>query len=129
MSTEKRLAQKRLAQRNWRARNPDKVQEKNRSAKEKARLNLWRQYNVSKTNEIARRYRRNIRQRAMAKLGGLCANCGFSNFLALEFDHIEPLHGKHRDPQARVAKLINEGSADFQILCANCNAIKEQESR
>lgn len=67
--------------------------------------------------------------------GRACMGCGFSNVLALQLDHKLPI--KRKSDQSRG---FNSGTAlwrkvavgifpksDFQLLCANCHAIKTYE--
>lgn len=132
MDIEERREKGRIRTRAWRSKNTRKKyphKEWSTEAKEalRVRQRTWRHENVDKTNASARRWRQSTRTKALDALGRVCAHCGFSNPLALELDHIEPLHGQPREPQVRVAKLILQGSKDYQILCANCNTIKQME--
>jgi hypothetical protein len=130
MDIEQRREKARIRQREWRSKNkrkayPHSELSTHAKANLKERLKVWRKNNPDITNAATRRYRKNVRTKALARLGNACVLCGFDNPLALELDHIEPLHGQPRFRQSKVAKLINEGSTAYQILCANCNTIKE----
>lgn len=64
-------------------------------------------------------------------LGGKCKNCGFSNYDALEIDHIEPvLRRTTKDTSkagVRLVQSLMNGKYDIsavQVLCANCHSIK-----
>jgi hypothetical protein len=62
-----------------------------------------------------------------------CQRCGFSDERALSIDHIKG-DGKHRrNPMnsgyALYQRLRREGFPEgFQVLCANCQAIKRREN-
>jgi len=68
-------------------------------------------------------------------LGGKCIRCEYSdNINALELDHITPLRRKvvGEDSGNNNYRKILNGTLDiklFQILCANCHAIKTYEER
>lgn|SRR5574340_69787 len=72
-----------------------------------------------------------IRQRVLDLLGHKCARCGFSDDRALQIDHINGNgrkdRGKCRSPHKFYEKVLVVGSAEYQILCANCNTIKRHE--
>jgi hypothetical protein len=78
-------------------------------------------------------YYKALRILAVKKLGGKCARCGFSDFRALQFDHI---HGKGTMEWEEVGaiKIFQfilsdpNSSEKYQILCANCNWIKKSEN-
>lgn len=71
------------------------------------------------------------RQRAelLALLGGVCRECGFSNPLALQVDHVngggaaQRKAGEHAVPRV-LLRLAKANPAAYQLLCANCNVIK-----
>lgn len=84
-------------------------------------------------NETGRRLNRRLRLSAVEALGGRCAACGFPDARALHIDHV---HGGGRDDRSglhphaflrRVVELATSGL--YQLLCANCNAIKKHEQR
>lgn len=62
-------------------------------------------------------------------MGGACVQCGFSDFRALQIDHING--GGRNDRRlygTRYWKIVKEsiikGEKKYQLLCANCNFIK-----
>jgi hypothetical protein len=62
-------------------------------------------------------------------LGGKCVHCGFSDWRALQIDHIHHV-GKNREKQNVINNKILMGETeDYQLLCANCNWIKRHEER
>jgi 5-methylcytosine-specific restriction endonuclease McrA len=80
---------------------------------------------------------RNLRRKAIEKLGGKCVRCGYSDDArALTFDHKDGkghIERKGVNPSFYQRKLYHEIIAgereDIQLLCANCNQIKEIEER
>lgn len=66
-----------------------------------------------------------------------CSCCGFSDIRALDLDHVNDNGGEHRRSIGRrgatydiYAALKKEGFPEgYQILCRNCNWIKECEKR
>jgi hypothetical protein len=79
-----------------------------------------------------------IRARAIAALGGKCATCGYdADTRALQFDHIaggggrEYREGGGFSGYYKRLKTLAEGqrASEIQLLCANCNSIKDAERR
>jgi len=76
-----------------------------------------------------RESKKNLRGKLFKILGGKkCVECGYSNELALAFDHIHD--DGYKDRKIRILdyrKYINSPSLALerlQVLCANCNHIK-----
>ena len=67
----------------------------------------------------------------------VCAHCGYDDVRALDLDHVENCGGEHRKKVGRrgatydiYAELKRNGFPDgYQVLCRNCNWIKEIEAR
>jgi len=89
-----------------------------------------------RTASETRRRRREERIRAIKRLGGCCARCGFSDWRALQFDHVDG--GGTRELSKKGYRTaynlddvwrigLNEDKK-FQLLCANCNTIKKFEN-
>ena len=82
-------------------------------------------------NDANRRARARLRQRVLDYLGGKCVQCGFSDRRALQVDHCNS--DGHVDrvtkPGRALYHAILRGERDdaVQLLCANCNAIKQWE--
>lgn len=72
-----------------------------------------------------------LREKAVIKLGSKCFRCGFSDTRALQIDHV---HGggkkdiKKRAAMARYKEVIEDTTGKYQLLCANCNWIKREEN-
>lgn len=88
--------------------------------------------NASRRRANTKEYNKRIRKEAMQLLGGKCVKCGFDDWRALQFDHING--GGTKDTMSMVGMKnkvildrIKAGSKDYQLLCANCNWIKRYE--
>lgn len=76
-----------------------------------------------------RRLRHEKRQDLLAFLGNKCVKCGFFDWRALQIDHING-GGTREMRQLTITqryKKIKEHPESYQLLCANCNAIKVVE--
>ena len=76
-----------------------------------------------------RKKRRLNRTRLIQMYGGCCVHCGFSDIRALHIDHVNGGGTKERrafsDLRAYYDHLLtSEEVGKYQVLCANCNAIK-----
>ena len=74
------------------------------------------------------RSRRGARDKAVAHLGGRCVSCGVDDPRVLQLDHVhgggnEDRRKRHR-PWRHVA---TDPAGTWQVLCANCHAIKTYE--
>lgn len=82
-----------------------------------------------------RRKSADVKLQVVAMLGGCCVWCGFSDIRALQLDHINDTHEGFGHPLRSGDKLYRaiiagvKSREDFQLLCANCNTIKEVERR
>ena len=64
---------------------------------------------------------------AITRLGGKCCVCGYSDYRALEIDHIrgggtKATRGNPTKPQHDI--IAGRNLDHYQILCSNCNSIK-----
>jgi len=117
--------------RKWVKENPDKVNQK-----------AHRYYNRHKDKmefkERCRSYNRKTRIFVIEKMGGKCVKCGFSDWRALQIDHINGGGKKEIETKWKSShKLyryirdapIEEIKKEYQLLCANCNCIKRYEPK
>ena len=77
-------------------------------------------------------WRATKRKRAIDKLGGQCARCGFADIRALQIDHVNgggSQHRRHHHTRKILDQVLNGTGGPFQCLCANCNWIKRAEER
>ena len=101
--------------------------------KDKAHREWWR-----KNHPVRRVHGRsstvrwsNRRKRLIESLGGKCVRCGFSDWRALQLDHVNGGGTKqyHKDPGTYYWRLYagKVEPKDIQLLCSNCNWIKRYE--
>ena len=94
----------------------------------------WR----DKQLELIKRTYADLRSRSLIYLGGdppKCSKCGFSDWRALEIDHIHG-GGNKEHKTTSWSKFYNqilistkaEAAQKYQVLCANCNSIKVWEN-
>lgn len=104
------------------------------------KLESQKKYKTSKKGiETERRWIRKrgpqyqeLRHRVLEKLGGQCVECGFSDYRALQIDHING--GGDEDRRTHSKKTFYENVLEddgkvYQLLCANCNWIKRYENK
>lgn len=79
-------------------------------------------------------YNKKMKLAIHALLGDTCIKCGFSDWRALQIDHING--GGHKEKVGMtknyyktVLEKILSGSEEYQLLCANCNWIKRYENK
>ena len=72
-----------------------------------------------------------LRAKLLALFGGVCAHCGFTDPRALQIDHVNGGGRRHIHSFSSVGAyyraVLASGGSGFQLLCANCNAIKKVE--
>ena len=108
------------------ANNPEKHQMTHRK---------WYAENRKKQVILLRQRYRNLRKKATDKLGGKCCRCGFTDWRALQIDHVQGNGNKEKQliGQWKMYKKILELESlemvkEYQLLCANCNWIKRFEN-
>lgn len=80
-----------------------------------------------------------LRAELLELMGGRCCRCGFSDYRALQIDHVNGGGVKHRRIHGipgywkersllRDALRRGEKVTEYQLLCANCNWIKRFEN-
>ena len=81
-----------------------------------------------------REHKRRLRKELVELLGSKCSKCGFTDWRALQVDHVNGGGLKQRDKLGgnyymylQMLIEIKAGSKDYQLLCANCNWIKRYE--
>lgn len=109
-----------------RGKHQGKRQSKHSKETEEERTKRIRHY----YNEKNRQYRSNARQKALTSLGGKCSICGNDDLRVLQIDHVNNDGNKERRLSRTIIfrKIINmtsfEARLKYQLLCANCHAIK-----
>ncbi len=134
------------AQRKYRERNREKLNEwdreyrkspkgvekqKRRYAALKSDSERWKaKLEMDRAN--ARKYRDRKRAEIISMLGGRCVVCGFSDFRALQIDHVNGGGSQERKAVSSMSSyydnVLKSGGIGYQLLCANCNQIKRYES-
>ena len=139
---------------NWRKTNPDRVKESNKKysknhpekIREKAEkyrkkhreqiknyMKKWRSLNKIKKNKYSKEERYRTKIKVFTHYSGnppKCLLCGFNDIRSLVLDHVNNNGAEDRkkfktpDCLLRYIKRSNYPK-EFQILCANCNMIKE----
>lgn len=76
-----------------------------------------------------------LKAQVFQELGWKCCKCGFSDWRALQVDHVAGKGLKHRKAlglagqQSQFYRYILQHPKQFQLLCANCNWIKRWKRR
>lgn len=71
-----------------------------------------------------------VKEEIFKRLGGKCCECGYSNAFGLEIDHIVALgRTKRINHGVQYYRNILADLKSFQLLCANCHAIKTYDDR
>jgi hypothetical protein len=115
-----------------------------------ARANEWKHKNPQSSREYAQAYykkhpkynvawgrqnRLDIRREMITAYGGKCVVCGITDSRVLDIDHIDNNGAKERRQGMRGWQFYrwlrkhNYPKDNFQLLCRNCNWIKEIERR
>lgn len=110
------------ATRRWRAANPDKV-----------RAQIERSKEGKRAQQLERR--RAMRAALIEFFGGKCVHCPVADVRALHLDHIHGNgnadrkigKGNFRDQFAMIQHDPEGARAKYQLLCANCNTLKQAE--
>jgi len=100
----------------------------------------YRENNKKKVNDCAaksaRKKLQEIRNEILKLLGNKCLVCGFIDQRALHIDHVNSGGRQERKRFVNylmyleyVLTQIKSGSKDYQLLCANHNAIKRYENK
>jgi len=128
----------------WRERHREQLRAYNRSyyeAHREERLANDRQYKQEHTDQkrvadfrYSRIWRQRRRMAIITKLGGKCVRCGFTDWRALQVDHINGGGTKERRRAVSmrsyykaVLASAEAQAGEYQLLCANCNQIKRYE--
>ena len=93
--------------------------------------------NAESNRERSRMHYRVWRKKALQIIGIACAKCGYSDSRALQIDHVNGGGSKERKTKKLDGykycrfvynEVLNGKRSKYQILCANCNAIKRVEN-
>jgi len=113
----------RLQKKRWRANNIEYA---------RAYQRKWNMENGSRIRAEERTVAHRRRIEILDFLGGKC-HCGFSDWRALQIDHVNGGGVKHhRELYRNIVKFyadIRKNPKKYQVLCANCNWIKRYEKQ
>ena len=94
----------------------------------------YREKNRAKINAYHSLERLKVKQTILGRYGSECVLCGFNDMRALQLDHLNDNGSEERKALGSqkfsgvkfYRYLIKQGLPDgYQILCANCNNIKQ----
>lgn len=98
-------------------------------------MRVYRESHRNETRIYNKTQRRKYKNLVLEHYGNVCANCGFPDIRALQLDHINndgaeerlSIGGSRKFSGWRFYKWVidNNYPDRYQILCANCNMIKE----
>ena len=91
---------------------------------------------ISKKVDYQKGFLQRLRRTVLQVLGDKCKICGFSDYRALQIDHIKGGGSKERKEKGfssqfhrHVLNNFLNGENKYQLLCANCNWIKRFENK
>ena len=89
----------------------------------------YKRLNREKCRKYYRDYNKKYRLKTIELLGNRCIKCGFSDWRALQVDHINGGGSKDNRKNGKITgKIVYEevlmNKSKYQLLCANCNWIK-----
>ena len=122
---------------NRRKSNNEYRRERRQLARERGTVERTGRGNPETKRAYQKKMNADLRAAIMARLNQFaCVRCGFSDPRALQFDHINGGGRRHRQQVGSAAKFLRallaltskELTAEFQVLCANCNFIKREEN-
>lgn len=132
--------QVKASQEKWIKNNQDKVKLAIKRRNNSPESKIYKRKHLE-NNRVQYRIRRREREhkqrmRIIELFGGKCVRCGFSDWRALQVDHINGGGNKERESFNRCAYLKHienlseeERKSKYQLLCANCNYIKRFENK
>ena len=124
----------------WRKENPERMRALKRQSDARVRARDPEGFKT-RHNEASKRHRENkperltqkkIRARIFEILGETCVRCGFNDKRALWIDHVlgdGAAERKRLGVYQVYLKIIATKGKGYQMLCANCQAIKKAENR
>ena len=92
-----------------------------------------KKYNLENSNRL-REERLQRRKKTLDAMGGKCIKCGFSDYRAIQIDHmngdgkIERHLLRRKDYYETVLASYLKEENRYQLLCCNCNWIKRVEN-
>ena len=77
-------------------------------------------------------YIKKLRKKVLDKFGNKCVKCSFSDWRALQIDHVNGGGSKETrsiNSANYYLKVLRDRLGKYQLLCANCNWIKRYEKK
>jgi len=99
--------------------------------KRKAYLQKYNAINREERLAYKRQWRAKLKQEAFDKMGGKCVRCGFTDYRALQVDHVNGGGWKEHSQNRHMyyyLQVMKDTTGKYQLLCANCNWIKRWEN-
>lgn len=130
----------------WRKNNKDKEKEYRRRSwdKNKEKEYAYRKENSDKVKEWSKKYSQRLKYKVLSHYSKKedieCGECGFFDVRALHIDHINNNGSEERKRLSNGLRtcgstkfyrflIKNNFPEGYQVLCANCNEIKEMKRR
>lgn len=116
-----------------RARQAAKAKERYQATRGPKRPKMTREQLAANMAARSKLRRDKARADGIAALGGCCCACGISDSRVLEFDHRKPLRRRSNGVRSKGYGELKRAIADgtvaiiFQLMCANCHAIKTRD--
>lgn len=83
----------------------------------------WYLRNKEKANAYSLLWRSNKRVELINSFGGKCNSCGVDDHRILDFDHIN--NDGYKEKGGSIVFQVKRSPERFQLLCKNCNWLKE----
>ena len=97
-------------------------------ARRKAEICRWKSKNKQRWDAYAKKYRLDLKLKAIKQYGGKCLCCGETELAFMTIDHINGGGNKHRKTMRAMSFYRwlekNNYPTGYQTLCWNCNAAK-----
>jgi len=122
---------------NWHEKNREKMRvydkqyNKEHPEQIKEKKKRYREKHSDKVKTRHKQYMFKLRMGVLKALGNKCVRCGFSDWRALQIDHV---HGgglkelRSCNTKKYYEKVIKDIEGNYQLLCSNCNQIKKHEN-
>lgn len=111
----------------WYEKNKEKIKEQKRDTMRRLRAENPEHYAAQ-----SRKAKKKLRDDLFCKYGRVCAGCGFEDIRALTLDHILNNGADERraigERGVYLRALNPQHTAEYQILCMNCQFIKRVEA-
>jgi len=90
-------------------------------------MRLHYERNREHRDQYCRKWRNTTRQELLLQYGGKCNHCGIDNLDVLDFDHVND--DGNQDRKKNIIFFVQQDPKRFQVLCKNCNWLKELKRR